>query len=80
MDWLTSRPILIVFVLSLLCLWWTDRERFSLNVIASVFLGITGLLFFVFVFPPVGVFLLLSLSAGCLLGLSLSLYRRYTRA
>jgi hypothetical protein len=31
------------------------------------------LLFLVFVFPPVGFFLLLSLSAGCLLALCLSL-------
>jgi hypothetical protein len=43
-------------------------------------LGITSLLFLVFVFPPVGFFLLLSLSAGCLLALCLSLCRRFTRA
>jgi hypothetical protein len=39
MDWRTMRPILIVVVLFLVCLWWTDRERFSLNVIASIFAG-----------------------------------------
>jgi hypothetical protein len=77
MDLLTIRPYLIVIVLCFLGVWYFNRDRMSLSVMASSLLGFASVVFLVFVLPPMGFFLLFGLSAGCLLALFLALYRRF---
>jgi hypothetical protein len=73
MDLLTIRPFLIFIVFFSVFAWWTNRDRISLSVIASVLLGLASLVFLVFVLPPMGFFLLFGVSAGCLLAMILAL-------
>jgi hypothetical protein len=77
MDLLTIRPYLIFVVLICLGIWYFNRDRMSLSVIASVLLGLTAIVFLVIVIPAMGFFLLIGLTAGCLLALILAVCRRF---
>jgi hypothetical protein len=79
MDLLTLRPYLIAIVLISLGVWYFNRDWMPLSVVASVLLGLASLAFLVIVLPPMGIFLLFGIGAGCLLAVFLTLFRRFAR-